>query len=189
MTDEYDPQADAAPDGEDSPAARGNGADLAAEAAEAVHNELEALKAKSAEYLEGWQRARAEFANYKRRVEKEQSETYQNATARVIGRFLDVMDDFDRAMQEKPAEPADAEALSKWAAGVDLIRRKLQNVLDVEGVERMVVEGQPFDPNFHEAVTQEDSDDYEPGHVIGAVRPGYRMGDRVIRPAMVRVAK
>ena len=72
-----------------------NGADLVAEAAEATRSELEALKAKSAEYLEGWQRARAEFANYKRRIEKEQSETYQNATARVIGRFLDVNDDFD----------------------------------------------------------------------------------------------
>jgi molecular chaperone GrpE len=189
MTDEYDPLADDAPNGEDSPAARGNGADLAAEAAEATRNELEALKAKSAEYLEGWQRARAEFANYKRRIEKEQSETYQNAAARVISRFLDVVDDFDRALQEKPADSAGAEALAKWAAGVDLIRRKLQNILDVEGVERMQVEGQPFDPNLHEAVTQEDSDDHEPGQVIGAVRQGYRMGDRVIRPAMVRVAK
>ena len=86
----------------------------------ATRSELEALKAKSAEYLEGWQRARAEFANYKRRIEKEQSETYQNATARVIGRFLDVNDDFDRAMQEKPADPNDAGALTKWAAALGL---------------------------------------------------------------------
>jgi molecular chaperone GrpE len=169
--------------------AASNGADLAAEAAEASRSELEALKAKSAEYLEGWQRARADFANYKRRVEKEQSETYQNATARVIGRFLDVNDDFDRAMQEKPADPTDAEALAKWAAGVGLIQRKLQNILDVEGVERVPAEGQAFDPKLHEAVTQEESDAHEPGQIIGVVRQGFRIGDRIIRPAMVRVAK
>jgi molecular chaperone GrpE len=184
MSEEFEPQEN----GEQT-AAAGNGADLAAEAAEATRNELEALKAKSAEYLEGWQRARAEFANYKRRVEKEQSETYQNATARVIGRFLDVNDDFDRAMQEKPADPTDTEALAKWAAGVGLIQRKLQNILDAEGVERVPAEGQTFDPKLHEAVTQEETDAHEPGQVIGVVRQGFRIGDRVIRPAMVRVAK
>ncbi len=185
MAEEYDPQENP----EQSDGAAANGADLAAEAAEATRSELEAVKAKSAEYLEGWQRARAEFANYKRRVEKEQSETYQNATARVISRFLDVNDDFDRAMQEKPADPNDAEALAQWAAGVGLIQRKLQNILDAEGVERVPAEGLPFDPKQHEAVTQEESDSYEPGQVIGVVRQGFRIGDRVIRPAMVRVAK
>ncbi len=185
MSEEFEPQEN----GEQSDGAAGNGADLAAEAAEATRNELEALKAKSAEYLEGWQRARADFANYKRRVEKEQSETYQNATARVIGRFLDVNDDFDRAMQEKPADPTDTDALAKWAAGVGLIQRKLQNILDAEGVERVPAEGQTFDPKLHEAVTQEETDAHEPGQVIGVVRQGFRIGDRVIRPAMVRVAK
>jgi molecular chaperone GrpE len=166
-----------------------NGADQAAEAAEAANSELESLKAKAAEYLEGWQRARAEFANYKRRVEKDQSETYQNATARVIGRFLDVNDDFDRAIKEKPADPTDAEALARWAAGMELIQRKLHNILEAEGVERMQAEGQHFDPKLHEAVTQEDSDEHEPGQIVGVVRQGYKVGDRVIRPAMVRVAK
>ena len=183
MSEEFDPQEN----GEQT--AAGNGADLATEAAEATRNELEALKARSAEYLEGWQRARAEFANYKRRVEKEQSENYQNATARVIGRFLDVNDDFDRAMQEKPAGTNDPEALAQWAAGVGLIQRKLQNILDAEGVERVPAEGLAFDPKQHEAVTQEDSDSHEPGQVIGVVRQGFRIGDRIIRPAMVRVAK
>ena len=155
----------------------------------ALQAELDVAKAKAAEYLEGWQRARAEFANYKRRVEKEQSEAHQYAAARVIGRFLDAIDDFDRAMADRPADEASAEALSRWAAGVGLIHRKLQTVLESENVERVPAEGQPFDPNLHEAVTHEDSDGHEPGAVIGVVRQGYRLGERVIRPALVRVAK
>jgi molecular chaperone GrpE len=186
MADENYPNPDG--DNEQMPAGA-NGADQTAEAAEASNDELESLKAKAAEYLEGWQRARAEFANYKRRVEKDQSETYQNATARVIARFLDINDDFDRAIKEKPADPTDAEALARWAAGMELIQRKLHNILEAEGVERMQAEGQPFDPKLHEAVTQEDSDEHEPGQIVGVVRQGYKVGDRVIRPAMVRVAK
>jgi molecular chaperone GrpE len=189
MAEDYEPQEDGDETKNDNAAASSNGADQAAEAAEATRNELEALKAKTAEYLEGWQRSRAEFANYKRRVEKDQSETYQNAAARIIGRFLDVNDDFDRAMQEKPADPTDGEAMARWAAGVGLIQRKLQNILEVEGVERVPAEGQAFDPKQHEAVTQEESDEHEPGEIIGVVRQGYRLGDRIIRPAMVRVAK
>jgi len=189
MTDENNPQANGELNGEEAPATASNGADQSAEAAEATRSELEALKAKLAEYLEGWQRSRAEFANYKRRVEKEQSETYQNATARVISRFLDVNDDFDRALREKPADMTDGEAVAKWAAGLALIQRKLQNVLEAEGVHRLEVEGQAFDPQQHEAVTQEESEDHGPGEIIGVVRQGYRLGDKVIRPAMVRVAK
>jgi molecular chaperone GrpE len=161
----------------------------AEEAAEALQPALEAAEAKAAEYLEGWQRARAEFANYKRRVEKEQSETQQYATARVVGRFLDVIDDFDRAMQDRPAAEADPEALARWAAGIGLIQRKLQTLLDAENVERIPAEGVVFDPNLHEAVTHEDSDGHEPGQVIGVIRQGYKIGDRVIRPALVRVAR
>lgn len=155
---------------------------------------LDAVKAQAAEYLEGWQRARAEFTNYKRRVEKEQTEAYQNATARVISRFLDVGDDLDRAMSDYAALTAegaqpDAAALTKWATGVGLIQRKLQNMLDIENVERIQAEGQHFDPTRHEAVTHEDSDTHQPGQVIGVVRQGYRIGERVIRPALVRVAR
>jgi molecular chaperone GrpE len=163
-------------------------AEAAAPSAE-LQKELEAAKAQAAEYLEGWQRARAEFANYKRRVEKEQSEAYQNATGRVIGRFVDVLDDFNRAVQDKPSDMSDATALAQWAAGVSLIQRKLQNILDAEGVERIPAEGKPFDPALHEAVTHEDSDQHEPGQIIAVLRQGYRIGDKIIRPALVRVAK
>ena len=155
---------------------------------------LDAAKAQAAEYLEGWQRARADFTNYKRRVEKEQVEANQTAAARVITRFLDVADDLDRALSDLAALTPDgaapeAAALAKWAQGVSLIQRKLKNQLDQEQVERIPAEGLTFDPNLHEAVTHEDSDSHQPGQVIGVVRQGYRIGDRVLRPALVRVAR
>jgi molecular chaperone GrpE len=172
----------------------GNTGDQAAAAPSAqLQPELEAAKAQAAEYLEGWQRSRAEFANYKRRVEKEQSEANQNATSRVIGRFVDVLDDFNRAVQDKPVDGGDAAAnaaaLAQWAAGVTLIQRKLQNILDAEGVERIKAEGQTFDPALHEAVTHEDSPEHQPGQIIAVLRQGYCIGDKIIRPALVRVAK
>jgi molecular chaperone GrpE len=150
-----------------------------------LQKDLEAAQAKTAEYLEGWQRSRAEFANYKRRVEKEQAETYQNAAARIIARYLDVLDDFDRAMADRPTEGEAA----KWAEGINLIYRKLQNILESEGVTRIEAEGKEFDPTWHEAVTHEESDSHAPGHIIAVLRQGYKLGDRVIRPALVRVAR
>jgi len=151
----------------------------------ALQKELEAAAAQAAEYLDGWQRARAEFANYKKRVEKEQAEAYQNAAGRIIARYLDVLDDFDRAMKDQPTEGEG----TQWAAGVSLIYRKFKNTLDAEGLTRIEAEGQAFDPTLHEAVMHEDSDNHASGHVIEVLRQGYKLGDRVIRPALVRVAK
>src|SRR5258706_4523365 len=149
-------------------ASRENNGDAAAPSAD-LQQELEAARAQSAEYLEGWQRARAEFANYKRRVEKEQSEANQNATSRVIGRFVDVLDDFNRAIQDKPADAgeaaANAAALAQWAGGVTLIQRKLQTILDAEGVERIKADGQTVDPALHDSVTHEDSAEHQPGQI------------------------
>jgi molecular chaperone GrpE len=180
---------------DDQNQAQENIEDAAADAAplngsDSLKKELETCKTQAAEYLEGWQRARAEFTNYKRRVEKEQSEAYQTATGRVVARFLDVVDDFDRAMQDvPPADTSDSEAMAKWVKGVSLIQRKLQNILDAEGVDRIGATGVQFDPTQHEAVTHEDSSEHEPGQVVGVLRQGYRIGDRVIRPALVRVAR
>ena len=184
MSDETTTAAELAANAEPPPAPDGQ-----APEAEALAQQIEKLQTQSAEYLDGWQRARAEFANYKRRVEKEQAEAHQSATARVVARFLDVVDDFDRAVQDRPGEGADAEALAGWVAGMDLIYRKLQAILDAFGVEHIQAEGLAFDPQFHEAVTHEESPEHAPGDIIGVVRQGYRLGDRVIRPALVRVAK
>jgi molecular chaperone GrpE len=147
----------------------------------------EAADVKAAESLDGWQRARADLANYKRRVEREQAEVYQNAAGRIIARYLEVMDDFDQAMQERPAP--DSTDLGKWSEGAALTYRKFQNVLEAEGVKRIDAEGKEFDPALHEAMTHEECDSIAPGHVIAVVRQGYELGEKVIRPALVRVAK
>lgn len=142
-------------------------------------------EAQAAEYLEGWQRARAEFSNYKKRVDRELQDAYSRATGDVITRYLSILDDLERALKDAPDEGEAA----RWAEGVDLIYRKLKAMIDAEGVEVIEAAGQPFDPNLHEAISHEESDELQEGYVIDVVQQGYRMGDRVLRPAMVRVAK
>jgi molecular chaperone GrpE len=147
--------------------------------------ELEEWQAKANEYLEGWQRSRAEFANYKRRIERDQIQAQQNATGSIVRRYLDVLDDLDRALKNRPQEGEGA----VWAQGIELIYRKFLNLLEVEGVKPMEAEGEMFDPNLHEAITNEDSPEHESGQVIEVVKQGYLLGDRVLRPALVRVAR
>jgi len=76
-----------------------------------------------------------------------------------------------------------------WAEGIDMIYRKLKGILEAEGVEEISAEGEAFDPNFHQAITFEESDDHNEGEILGVVQPGYQIGNRIIRPAQVRVAK
>ncbi len=147
--------------------------------------ELEAANAKAAEYLDGWQRARADFANYKKRVERDQADTYQNASASVLTRILPALDDFDLALKNAPTD-GDA---GQWAAGIGLVQRKMAALLENEGITRIEAEGQPFDPTVHEAVLHEESTDHIAGHVVEVLRQGYKLGDRVLRPALVKVAK
>jgi molecular chaperone GrpE len=148
--------------------------------------EAELIKAKSeaAEYLEGWQRARAEFANYKKRVERDQAYVYQNAASSVIRRYVELIDDLERALKNRPQE---GEGLA-WAGGIELIYRKFLAILESEGVTLMDPTGEMFDPNLHEAVTSENSPQHESGAIIEVLQKGYLIGERVLRPAMVRVA-
>ena len=155
------------------------------ESIEELNNELEAWKNKAEEYLDGWQRAQAEFANYKKRVEREQSQTNQNAAGSVIRRYLDILDDLERALRNRP-QSADG---TEWAAGIDLVYRKFLNALEAEGVKVMQADGQEFDPNLHEAISHESIEGVDSGHIIEVVKQGYTLGERVLRPAMVRVAK
>ncbi len=143
--------------------------------------------AKSAEYLNGWQRERAEFINYKKRVEREQSQGGQNALGNAIRRYLDIADDLGRALKDKnrPAEGNGA----VWAEGIDLIHRKLIAAFEADGVKIIDAKGKFFDPNLHEAISNEDSPGHESGQIIDVVQPGYMLGERVIRPARVRVAR
>jgi molecular chaperone GrpE len=143
------------------------------------------LTAQSKEYLDGWQRARADFANYKKRIEREQAETYRMAAASVLKRFLEVLDDLDLALANKP-EQGGAEDFSN---GIELIRQKLLLIMENEGITKMDVDGMEFDPNLHEAISSEDSPDHDSGEIIAVVKNGYMVGDKVLRPAVVRVAK
>jgi molecular chaperone GrpE len=149
--------------------------------------ELEQALAKSNEYLSGWQRERAEFMNYKKRIEREQSLGGQNALGNAIRRYLDIADDLGRALKDKnrPTEGNGA----VWAEGIDLIHRKMLAAFEADGVKMIETDGKYFDPNMHEAISHEDSPDHESGQIIGVVQPGYMIGDRVIRPARVRVAR
>jgi len=150
-----------------------------------LQKELEVAKAQADEYLDGWQRSRAEFLNYKRRVERDLEAAQAVAAASILTRYLVVLDDIERALKDHPAG-ADFEG---WVEGIRLIQRKLQMILESEGVERIPAEGQLFDPTIHEAVTFEKCDGFHEGQVIDILQQGYRLGDRILRPARVRVAQ
>lgn len=147
-----------------------------------LHKQVTEAQAQAAEYKDGWQRSVADFQNYRKRIEAERAETYQSAVSNIIKRYLPIVDDLERALAARP------EGLA-WADGVELIYRKLQSILDSEGIKRIDAEGQMFDPNFHEAIGEEHADGAKSGQVIAVVRNGYMLGDKVIRPAMVRVAR
>ncbi len=152
---------------------------------EALRQELEKAQSQAADYLDGWQRARAEFANYKKRNDQERQELFKLANTTLITRLLPIFDDFERAFQTLPGNLLNL----TWIDGVVLIYRKLQAILEAEGLALMETEGQSFDPLVHEAVTYEESAEHEEGQIIGEVQKGYKLGDRVLRPALVRVAK
>lgn len=124
-------------------------------------------------------RARADFANYKKRIERNRIQERQDMKGDIIKRFLPVMDDMLRALQNAPEDP--------WVEGIQLIYRKLEGVLEAENITRIKAVGEEFDPNFHEAIGEVESDDYENGQVAEVLQEGYMLGERVIRPAMVRV--
>jgi molecular chaperone GrpE len=152
---------------------------------DALKAELEKVKAEACNNLDGWQRERAEFSNFKKRIDRENEQIHQTVTGSVIKKYLVILDDLELALKARPKEGEGA----AWAEGIELITRKLQSVLDSEGIERITQNKVQFDPNLHEAISNEDNPDFECGEVIEVVRQGYKLGDRILRPAMVRVAR
>lgn len=150
-----------------------------------LKTELEKTKSEACTNLDGWQRERAEFSNYKKRVDRENEQLHQTLTGSVIKKYLVILDDLDLALKARPKEGEGA----AWADGIELITRKLQSILDSEGIERINQNKVQFDPNLHEAISNEDNPDFECGEIIEVVRQGYKLGDRILRPAMVRVAR
>ena len=133
---------------------------------------------------DGWQRARAEFANYKKRTAREQSLAFQRGTLDALNTLLPIIDDFDRAFENVPEEISD----DPWIGGVSMIQRKFGNLLEQYEVEAIDPTGGPFDPNLHQAIGAEDSDEVESGNVIETLQKGYRAGEQVLRLALVKVA-
>jgi len=150
-----------------------------------IKEELEAEREASRDYRDRWLRARADFANYKRRNEQEQQELIRFGNAALIAQLLPVLDDFERAMV---TVPPDLMGFS-WIQGVRLIQRKLEAILEQQGMKAMEVVGKPFDPTKHEAVLYEESERYEDGQIIAEFQKGYTLHDRILRPALVKVAR
>jgi molecular chaperone GrpE len=151
---------------------------------ETLRSELAEITQKADEYLRLAQRTQADFINYRRRMDDERQQQALNATIGFIQRLLPVLDDFERALTN--ATPEDLE--SSWGRGVLLVERNLRGILAAEDVQRISAEGAEFDPREHEALGQEPTAAVPPGHVVHVVRPGYRKGERIIRPAQVIVA-
>jgi molecular chaperone GrpE len=151
---------------------------------ELIQAALEANEAKAAEYLDGWQRAKAEFTNYRKRQERERELARFETVGRVAKRYLPIVDDLERALNERPTEGEGA----AWSEGIELVYRKLMSILDAEGISLIEADNEMFDPNLHEAVVQSESDKHESGQVIEVLQTGYKMGERVLRPAVVRIA-
>ena len=155
-----------------------------AEDLEALRQELEQARAKEAEYLDGWQRARAELSNARKRFQREQQQSYANAKADLLVRLLPIVDDFERAFETLPEDLSS----DTWVEGIKLVQHKAQGLIEQEGVVPIDADGHEFDPFRHQAVTHEPSDDVPEGHVIAEMQRGYMVGDRVLRPCMVRVS-
>jgi molecular chaperone GrpE len=129
-------------------------------------------------------RKTAEFDNYRKRIERERREQSDQATVDLLVALLPIVDDFDRALTVESGPEADS-----YRKGVELIHAKLHDVLKKRGVRPIEALGADFDPNIHQAVMHEESPDHRDGEVIGELQKGYMLGDRLLRPAMVKVAK
>jgi len=152
-------------------------------------NELEqriaALELEAEEQKNNWLRSVADFKNYKRRTESEREDLIRNASARLLMKLLPVVDDLQRAMEHVPEEVSN----NQWLGGVKMVQRKLETILEGEGLQPIAALGQEFDPNFHEAVMYEEANEDQANKVVQELQRGYTLGERVLRPTMVKVGK
>jgi molecular chaperone GrpE len=150
----------------------------------ALEARIAELEAAAAEAKDRHLRLAADFDNYKKRSRQEQLETIQHASADLIGRLLPGLDDLHKALDHRP-KGIDA----AWLKGVELSVRKLEDALRAHGLETIDSVGKPFDPNVHEAIGHEESSEQPEDTVVQELRRGYRIRDRVVRPALVKVAR
>ena len=155
-----------------------------------AHSPEEALKAQLDELNDRYMRMLAETENYKKRVARERVEERAYAAQDAIQTVLPIADNLERALETVPVEARGEGMLLQLVKGVELTMRQFEDALRRLGVETLSAEiGKPFDPNFHQALFHEDHADYEEGSILAVLQKGYKMGDRVLRPAMVKVSR
>lgn len=138
----------------------------------------------AAGYLDGWQRARAELSNVKKRQQKELQGSFERANVELARRILPIMDDLERVVENTPEHVMS----DSWYEGITMVMKKFVGTLSAMNIEPIDALGKNFDPNFHDAISMEPSKEFESGTITRVIQQGYKLGDRVVRPALVHVA-
>ena len=180
MEQEWHPEEEGQTTPKDQPAEGDDTATL-----DTLQANLEEAERERGQYKALLQRVQADFLNYKRRTEEERQEMVKHTSADLILKLLPILDDFQRALDHVPANTDEAQ----WMEGMSLVERKFQALLEAEGVNRIQAQGQRFDPWEHEALFHEESSEEPEGTVLRVIRDGYKLHDRVLRPAQVSVAR
>jgi molecular chaperone GrpE len=187
-SDPHRPSPETAPGGPATDPATGGTAE--AEGQRSVHDVIAALQAEVADFKDRWMRAQAETENVRKRYEREKEETAKYAITKFARDIINVGDNFQRAIDAVPAGAAEREpALKSFLEGVTLTERELLNILERHGIKRLSPKDEPFNPHQHQAMMEVQRSDVAPGTVVQVFQPGYTIEDRVLRPAMVVVAK
>ena len=156
----------------------------------ATRAELKRVQEETAELKDRLARRQADFENYRKRVDRERGDIYNRVVADVAAKLLGVLDNLKRALEsEASVEANESDEFRHFLSGVDLIYKQLSGVLEALGVKPIVAVGEPFNPHIHEAVVTEETEEFEPDTIIQEIRAGYKLGDKLIRPALVKVSK
>ena len=162
----------------------------AAEAEAVEPDPLAEMQIERDDYKDRWLRIVAELDNFRKRSRKEVADSRRFAVADCLRDLLEVLDNFERAEAALPEDGGDGESLASFREGMDLVHGRLNEILSARGLVRIAAgPGTVFDPNLHEAVMQIESEDYESGEITDVAQAGYRMGDLVLRPSRVVVAR
>ena len=151
---------------------------------EELQEENEQLRNDANELLDKYRRSLAEFSNYRKRQNRDREQQTTQITMDILRRFLPILDDLERALENIPAEFSE----HGWVEGVVLIKRKMDGLLADYGVEPIEAMGKPFDPNFHSAFLQGESDEYPAGMVMEELQRGYKLDNHILRPTLVKVS-
>jgi molecular chaperone GrpE len=162
-------------------------AEAAAELTPEQLAELQARAAKADEYKDNWLRTAADFENFKKRAARERAEAAQSASVALLQKLLPILDNFE--MAQVAAQSAQGDKLVSLQTGIAMIQQQLKSLLVDAGLEEIDASGKPFDPTFHEAVSQQETKDSPEGQIIQQIRKGYKFRERLLRPAAVIVAK